>query len=221
MPFILQIIDVFILPIVLGLISVTELHTSTYGQVIHRMDSLKPHQKLIQSLLFVIIKSLSLAVLGIFFGLLGERFFGSSFGRDILPFENAQFLFLGVFYMVMGLIGIMYLHTKSAFPVMHMITEEHRERLPLGISYGLVMPTGSLPIGIALIGQAFAANSAVIGMVSLCVYGIGIALPALLFMYSKKCHHLSLKYLSVHHPYMGVIVVLLLGFYEMVKSFMY
>lgn len=213
--------DVLLLPLMLGIISLAEVHRSAYGVLIKRMEDLRQSERGMQSFLFVVIRALSLSLLGIFFGLLSERFFGSSVIRNALPFENAEYLFLGMFYILIGLIGIMYLHTKSAFPIVSMVKEEHKEKLPLGMSYGLVMPTGSLPILIALLAKALVSNSALLSMVSLFLYGLGIALPTVLLIYSKKCHALSEKYLKLQHSYAAVVVVVILGVYEMVKSFLY
>lgn len=170
-----------------------------------------PEVRLFHSLLFTITRALFLSVLGLMAAFAGQKIIGA---------QGYYILFLGLIYIILGLI-ILIRGQGWGFSLPFPRLSEKSLPFLLGGVFGLAIPACASPLILALMGGAALSGQLWFGFSSLLLFGLGLSLPLVLVVYSRKAPD-WMTYIASKYPrrlqYLLGCLLLFAGLYTLLTQ---
>jgi cytochrome c-type biogenesis protein len=161
-------------------------------------------EKMCEALKFTVTRATFLGTVGFAVGVLGQPLRMGAYSYSLL---------LGILYMAIGLLGLVWAHRGGGFPSIDFGRYFPKEgAVPLGVVFGLSAPACSLPLFIALIGLG-ALKGAWVGFLTLFLFGLALSAPLVWMARSHKADELLRKLgrLAAGVPYLSESLLLVVG----------
>ena len=172
-----------ILPFVFGLIGFVEpcsmginvmflssIYRTSSGQIIKEI------------IIFMLVRALVLASLGLSVAFVGNRLFA---------FEQGFYVILALIYIAVGLLMIFsksLLRKLRNVRIAHLLGLDFKEGAPkrLGLIAWLTIPACAIPLITVLLGQTFLLGKIFTGFITLFVFGLALTVPLAIFSFFKR-----------------------------------
>ncbi len=161
-------------------------------------------KKVFEALKFTITRASFLGLVGLAVGFLGQSLRIGAYSYSLL---------LGILYMAIGALGLVWAYRAGGFPSMDLGRYFPKEgAVPLGVLFGLSAPACSLPLFVALIGLG-ALKGAWVGFLTLFLFGLALSAPLVWIARSPKADEILRKLgrPAARVPYLSESVLILVG----------
>lgn len=174
-----------------------------------RTCRLPVRKRIAQGIQFLIVRALVLSLFGLLAAVIGRAFF---------KVQSGIFLIIGVFYIVLGIATLYCKHKGIALPTVQFFRIATQQKL--GLAFGLVIPACAIPLIIALLSQTSLMGNAIMGFVSLLVFGVFLSLP-LVFLVALKHPEKLLRKAAVYlqkTAWLGGAFLIIVGILTILSS---
>jgi cytochrome c-type biogenesis protein len=174
--------SVIILPFIFGLIGFFEPCSMGINMMfLSSVDRTNSVRRIKEIAVFMLVRALVLALLGLSVAFVGNRLFS---------FEQGFFIILASIYISIGLLMIFsksLLQRLRNVRIAHLLGMDFKEGAlnRLGLIAGLTIPACAIPLITVLLGQTFLLGKIFTGFITLFVFGLALTVPLAIFSFFK------------------------------------
>lgn len=203
----MEIFSSIIFPFLLGLLGFIEPCSIGTNLIFFQyMLPLSRQARIIHSLLFMLSRSLFLSLIGLSSSLVGQQ---------VIGVQDHYIQFLGVVYLIFGLIIFMK-GDGWGFRLPQLRIPGRSLSVLMGGVFGLAIPACASPLIMALAGGAAVIGRLWFGFLTLFIFGLGLSLPLIIAIWSNATRE-TMVAIALKHPrllkYLVGSLLLLAGLY--------
>ncbi|OMH31767.1 hypothetical protein [Motiliproteus sp. MSK22-1] len=200
-----SILEILILSLLFGVVgSIEPCALSLHSLFVRTVSSMGRLSKIRELLIFCTIRIFTSALLGTSVALIGY---------GLYRFQYGLFKLLGMVYLVVGMFMLssalrkrlrLFRMLPSHFP------EKYLSTVTIAILAGVSIPACALPLLALLLGQALLLGDILLGFSSLVLFGVGLCLPLVWLLVSKRGEFLASKLAQWSSRFRGLVAVLVI-----------